>query len=348
MQDGAGVQSSPALVLDDLPRPNALPPTCKVGLLEVAAKYQFDVASIERAWFSHSFLLRPPDGMPRIGDDGRTLNFDLSCGPNARAVFSDKLAFHYGLGVRTSVAASFEELLSELDLSLREGVVPLTTFDAHYAPQIRIFEHVHALNYVLIKGLDFEHDVIHAVDAHVGALSVEFEAFRRCFQHVTASGREFKLLRCVRVERPERVSAAELIRADVLSTVSNLRSHAPYEGLNALDSTFEALRSVIASDPRPFVMTNLSRFHRERHGAHRGLQHWREVFPSAAAEIERLAGPLRRAGGAWYRMHMTMWHTHDTLLGNFGQEFVSAFERVRQFEAELADRFEGLAGTMVR
>jgi hypothetical protein len=340
---GATTTLSNVVGLAEIPRATALAPTCKVGLLEVAARIQFGCRTIERSWFSHSFVFTPFVVRSNAVDGDGAVSFDLTVTARASELFSNKLARYYGLAYSVGVCRTFSELVESMVKVLSAGGLPLTSFDSHFATGSAGFGKGHALNYVLPCRLDGQRQLVGAVDAHAGPLSITMRDYEQCFDYLQTCGLECRFITCHRVDpSPVDDDARRILAEDLLPCLANLRSPEPNLGLNGLRAGVARLQARLEID-EPCHLASLSRFHRERHSTARHLDHWRVLLPHVTQQIDRVADLIKRSGGSWYRIHMAMVGSTLGTGSRLDRKCLPTLQRILELEAAIADAFEDLA-----
>lgn len=335
----------PNLSLSNLPKPSLQAASCRVGLIEVAARHQFGIEALERAWFSHSFVYVPSQSGVGISQDGISLTVDLTNSSYAARHFSEKLLFHYGLELVEHTPHSFAELLPALKNCLGRGVLPVTSFDPAFATGTHAYGRVHQEHFV--APFEITERGIRVTDVNLGEYTVSYEDYEACVEHMNQQDLPVRLATCRRaVQTVAQVNARQLAARDLIEANRNIHSSNANEGLNALRQGLDAIRGVLKDTGQPFLLRNLGRFFRERHSVWLQCPHLQHLLPEREVDITKLHGLSRTASGAWYRLYGAMWRAALERNLSLMARVPEITDRILQVELELADVYSALSRTV--
>lgn len=337
--------TSPNVRLSNVPKPSLQAASCRVGLIEVAAKHQFGIEALERAWFSHSFVYVPSEAGVCISADGISLTVDLTNSSYAAKHFSEKLLLHYGLELVEQKIGSFDELLPALKDCLAQGLLPVTTFDPAFATGTHAYGRVHQEHFV--APFEITDREIRVTDVNLGEYSISYGDYEACLEHLNHQGLPIRLATCRSGEKTnDQMNERQLATRDLIEAHRNVHSSNPMEGLNALRLGLSSIRGVLKETGQPFLLRNLGRFFRERHSVWLQCPHLHRLFPEYESDITKLQGLSRTASGAWYRLYGAMWRAALEKNRSLMARVPEITDRVLQIELELAEVYAALCRTL--
>lgn len=337
----------PNLSLSNLPKPSLQAASCRVGLIEVAARHQFGIEALERAWFSHSFVYVPSESGVGISQDGISLTIDLTNSSYAAGLFAEKLLRHYGIELVEETVCGLANLLPALEDCLARGLLPVTSFDPAFATGTHAYGRVHQEHFV--APFEISPRGIRVADVNLGEYTISYDDYEACLLHLNQQGIPVRLATCRRAASTFAPANDErrLAARDLIAAYRNVHSSSAVEGLNALRLGLDAIRSVLKETGQPFLIRNLGRFFRERHSVWLQCPYLHGLFPEQESEITKLQLLSRTASGAWYRLYGAMWRAALEKNLSLMARVPEITDRVLQIELELADVYSALCRTLV-
>jgi hypothetical protein len=285
-----------SLRLENVTPPRRSSPNCWTALVELAAKWQYAVPNVDRAWFNHAIRYEgATDGLQICEEEG-TLDFRLHDDSYAMGRFEQKLLRYYRLQLERVYYDDVSGFLEAIQAALRRGTLVGAPLDLCFTPGYT----VRSTHFVAPIGLDYERRTLTVIDWINGEFEITFENYAEYFARFAPRKNGVYLLYCNQANLPPPLPLERSeLRHDLEVTLGNLRSTDPALGISALGRASHDLETNIERLERPYELPDAYKVRHDLYSLKTHCWGWREMKLLDDPLLERFERGLQSAMRSW-------------------------------------------------
>jgi hypothetical protein len=278
-----------------------------MGTCEAIARTDFGIPDFNRLFFNCSFVFAKEDS-PLGFATGPVLNKPFSRAlPLVKAEFLHRLEYCYGITLLHKGYCDFEKLLADVDDITALGLLIISEIDFCHLPKHAYYKNTHDGHMMVVGGRGQTTDTLSIVEAAFGTSELPLEDYRACFEDVRRRGRQFYLLVVRRPDRVDRCLPLDSVLNDLSTSLDNLLSDDPQNGLKALDIFAADLEEFLRGNNAAFIIPGFWTF---MCNARNNLRFLSALDPAlkllAAGELTQLEQQMSWLYKRWFMLNITM------------------------------------------
>lgn len=208
-------------------------PNCLMGVVEAVAKFKYDIQSLDKLYFSHTFEYEEKTN--GYMDENNVLNFRLFRQlPLDKKEFTQRLFYYYGIKLLSKSYKRFEILQKDIEFFIKNDEPILIEIDLYFAQKHRMYHKVHNMHMMIIYGINAKEGTYLVCESIFGNYEFPLSDLRDYFCSVRNNNREFYLLTVDGSPGIKNIISKKKLLDDLNSTLDNLGANDNHYGIKAL------------------------------------------------------------------------------------------------------------------